>query len=230
MTRAVIAAHRQETAPDANPRGRPYGEDERRADLVVHVVGLTAATAGAVVLIAAACFRDRAALSALSVYAAALIAMFGASAAYNLGYETRFRAILRRFDHSAIFLMIAGTYTPFTTRLIAGQAALWSTAWIWSMALGGILLKLLTPGLFERISVVMYLALGWFAATIFAPVVPELKGWPLAMLLAGGGLYSSGVYFHLRERLRFHNAIWHAFVLAAASCQYVTVLTAVALR
>jgi hemolysin III len=137
---------------------------------------------------------------------------------------------LRRLDHSAIFLMIAGTYTPFTTRLLEGGAALWSTVWIWSMALGGILLKLRMPRLFERVSVAIYLALGWSVVAVYGPIAAALKGWPLALLFVGGALYTLGVCFHLRERWRFHNAIWHVFVLAAASCHFTSILTGVAMR
>lgn len=219
-----------QAAPDAEPRGRAHSADELRADFLVHVTGLVAASVGAIALILVAASHDWQGIAPIAAYAAALIAMFAASAAYNLGYHTRFRPLLRRLDHSAIFLMIAGTYTPFTTRLLGGRAALWSTVWIWGMALGGIALKLKNPPLFERVGVAIYLALGWSAVAVYAPIAAALKGWPLALLLAGGALYSLGVCFHLRERLRFHNAIWHVFVLAAASCHFTSVLTAVALR
>jgi len=222
--------HPIQHGPDVCPRGRRHGRDELLADFLVHVIGTIAALAGAIAVVFIAGSRNWAALAPVGVYAGALVTMFGASAAYNLAYETRFRSILRRLDHSAIFLMIAGTYTPFTTRLVEGRAAVWSTVLIWSMALGGILLKLTKPRLFERVGVVIYLALGWSAVAIYAPIASMLKGWPLAMLIAGGGLYTIGVCFHMRERLRFHNAIWHLFVLIAASCQYATVLTAVAMR
>ncbi|HUZ67630.1 MAG TPA: hemolysin III family protein [Beijerinckiaceae bacterium] len=218
------------SAPDLSPRARRYAREERLADLLVHLVGLAAALAGAVALLVSTRPRTAWALAPIGVYAVALIATFAASAAYNLAFDSRFRPLLRRLDHSAIFLMIAGTYTPFTTRLVAGWAAVVATAWIWSMALGGIALKLISPRLFERLAVLLYLALGWAALALYPPLAAALHGWPFVLLLAGGALYSFGLCFHLREHMRFHNAIWHVFVLAAASCQYTTILTSVAMH
>ena len=153
---------------DAEPRARKHGRDERMADFLVHVIGAAAALAGAAALLVLAHSRDQGALAPIAVYATGLVLTFAASAAYNLGYDTRLRALLRRFDHSAIFLMIAGTYTPFTTRLANGPAAIWMTAGVWSVALGGIALKLTSPELFERVGVGVYLALGWAARLHFS--------------------------------------------------------------
>jgi hemolysin III len=216
--------------PDADPRGRAHGRDERLADLLVHVVGASAAVAGAVVLLLDAASRGWGVVLPISVYAFALILTFSASAAYNLAYDTRLRAWLRKLDHSAIFVMIAGTYTPFTVRFAPGAAALWSTLAVWLLAAAGIALKLFNPAVFERIGVGFYLALGWAAAVIVPPIAAALPSWALALLAIGGALYTIGVCFHLMERLRFHNAIWHSFVLAAACCHFASVLTAVVLR
>jgi hemolysin III len=218
------------SSPDAEPRRRAYDRNEKLVDLAVHLIGGSAASAGALALLLAAGGRGWAVVAPVAIYALTLVATFAASAAYNLGYETRLRVTLRRLDHSAIFAMIAGTYTPFTVRLAQGSAAVWSTAAVWSIAAAGIGLKLFSPALFERIGVALYLALGWAALVIVPDIAPRLTPLSLALLAAGGALYTIGVCFHVKERLRFHNAIWHVFVVAAASCHFVSVLTGVALR
>ena len=121
-------------------RARVHSKAEQLADLCVHVLGLMVAVAGTIVL-AVLALDSAGKLAAVMVYAGGLLAMLGASAAYNVGYDTRFRALFRRFDHSAIFLMIAGTYTPFTTSFFSGWAAAGLTALIWGLSLAGIVLK-----------------------------------------------------------------------------------------
>jgi hemolysin III len=216
-------------SPDAEPRSRTHGRDERLADLCVHLVGASAAIAGAMALLSIALRRGWEVAAPIAVYAFALILTFAASAAYNLAYDTRLRVLLRRLDHSAIFMMIAGTYTPFTMRLAREPAALWLTSGVWSLAFAGIILKWFRPCWFERVGVGFYLALGWAALAIIPNLRFSLTGGTYALLALGGVLYSVGVCFHLLERLRFHNAIWHGFVLAAAACHFASVLRAVAL-
>jgi hemolysin III len=134
---------------------------------------------------------------------------------------------LRRFDHAAIFAMIAGTYTPFT---ILGLQSGWSTGLtigIWSVAAIGIALKLWQPRRIETISVALYLGLGWIGLIALHPFMVALDAATLALLAAGGILYSVGVVFHLWRRLPYHNAIWHGFVLVAAGIHYLAVLTVI---
>lgn len=209
-------------------RARTHSPLERFADGCVHVVGVSAAVAGCIVLATLA--RDNGQkLASIVVYAVGCLAMLAASAAYNLGYHTRYRALFRRFDHAAIFLMIAGTYTPFTTQFFNGAHAWLLTAMVWSLSIGGITLKLLKPLAFERWSVVLYLALGWISLLVIGPLLTSLSWFTLVPLVAGGVLYTSGIPFHLWEALPFQNAIWHAFVVAAAACHYAAVLNGVVL-
>ena len=215
-------------APDREPRGRQHGREERLADVIIHILGLAGACGGAAALFLSPAARHWPRAAPLATYALALVATFAASAAYNLAYDTRFRPILRRIDHSAIFLMIAGTYTPFTSQLAPGNVGLAWTAAVWIVALGGVILKLTRPRFFERVSVFVYLTIGWSALMLFPRIAGAIGGLPLSLLVAGGALYTLGVCFHLRERLHFHNAIWHAFVLAAAACQYSSVFAAFA--
>jgi hemolysin III len=214
-----------ETALRALRRG------ERVADGVIHVVGIAAGLIGAAILVIAAATRGSPLeLAALVTYSGGMLAMLGCSAAYHLLRSSRRRELLRCFDHSAIFLMIAGTYTPFTllrTRPFWDMAL---TAAVWSIAAAGIALRLISPRMFDRVSIGFYLALGWAGLAAIAPLVPLVQVSTLVLLGAGGLLYSAGVVFHLWERLPFQNAIWHAFVLTAAAVHYAAVLEEIVVR
>ena len=154
--------------------------------------------------------------------------MFLASAAYNRASPRR-RPLLRRLDHAAIFLMIAGSYTPFTTQRLTGAWAWGMTAAVWTLALAGAAGKLFLPGLGKGFWVVLYLALGWVALIAVRPLLADVSILALALLAAGGLIYSLGVIVYLRKTLPFRRAIWHGFVVAAAATQYAAVLTGVVL-
>jgi hemolysin III len=204
---------------------RPLTRGERVADGVIHVIGIAAGLIGAAMLVIAAATRGSPLeLAALAAYSGGLLAMLACSAAYQLLRSSRRRELLRCFDHSAIFLMIAGTYTPFTLLRIRPFWDVAFTVAVWSIAAAGIALRLFNPRLFDRVSIAFYLALGWAGLAAIAPLVPFVQVSTLALLGAGGLLYSAGVVFHLWERLPFQNAIWHAFVLVAAAVHYAAVL------
>ena len=151
----------------------------------------------------------------------------GRFGAFNIFQRSsRRRDWLRRFDHAAIFAMIAGTYTPFTT-LLDGAWSTPLTAVIWSVAAIGIALKLWQPRRIEAISVALYLGLGWIGLIALHPFMEALDTATLALLATGGILYSVGVVFHLWRRLPYHNAIWHGFVLVAAGLHYCAILTVI---
>ncbi len=165
--------------------------------------------------------------SAVAIYAICVIAMIGCSMAYNMTEEPKRKALLRRFDHAAIFLMIAGTYTPFTTIRFDGAWAISMTSIVWALALIGAAGKLFLPGVSKRVWIVFYVALGWL---VVAATGPMLAGVPLVgviLLAVGGLLYMAGVPFYIAERLPFRRAIWHGFVMAAAGVHYAAVLTGV---
>jgi hemolysin III len=194
------------------------------ADRVVHVVGIGLGLVAAVVLVLVTVIDgDPGDLPPMLIYAAGLLAMLGCSAAYNVFHTSLRRDWLRRFDHAAIFAMIAGTYTPFTTRLAGGWAA-GLTAAIWTVAAAGIALKLWQPRRIEAISVTLYLALGWIGLAAAGPFLAALDARTLVLLALGGIVYTAGVAFHLWRRLPYQNAIWHGFVLVAASVHYVAVI------
>ena len=198
---------------------------ELAADGAVHLVGLCLGLPAAVaVVVVAALGGTPGQLAPVALYAAGLAAMIGCSAAYNLARRTRWRDWLQRFDHAAIFAMIAGTYTPFTLRLERAWS-LGLTAAIWSVAVLGIAAKLARLSHIDRVSVVLYLTLGWIGLVAAGPFMASMATSTLLLLAGGGALYSTGVVFHLWHRLPYQNAIWHGFVLAAAGVHYFAVLT-----
>lgn len=195
-----------------------YTRSEIRADALVHGACIVAAFTGSVMLLAHAGVTW-----VLASYLFGLMVMLACSAAYNLTPPSQLKWILRRFDHSAIFLLIAGTYTPLLP-FLPNAAQGWILGLVtWLGAAFGIAVKFLFPGRFDRLAILVYLALGWVgvtAAGAFAQVLPPQV---LSLIIAGGILYTVGVIFHIWENLKFHNAIWHGFVAAAATCHFAAI-------
>jgi hemolysin III len=202
-----------------------YDRAELIADGVVHGIGIFGGLVAATVLIVlTAVYASALDVAVVSVYVAGLLAMLVLSATYNLWPVSRAKWVLRRFDHSAIYLLIAATYTPFIMELKSSLFAMALLAGVWCVAIVGIVLKLVLPGRFDRISVGLYLAMGWSGLMLYDRVVAALPTLALCFVVAGGALYSLGVIFHAWRRLRFQNAIWHCFVLLGAACHYTAVL------
>lgn len=198
---------------------------EFAADYCIHALGLLLGVAGSVTLVARiATGAQQGNTIAIAVYIVGLLAMLGCSAAYNLAPPSPIRPVLRRFDQAAIFLMIAGTYTPFTTRDLDGRLGVMLTSFIWLVALLGAAGKLAFPRCLERLSIVIYLMLGWIVLAAFGPLTSGLAPLTVHLLVAGGVLYMIGIGFHLWQTLPFQTAIWHGFVLAAAGCHYAAIL------
>jgi hemolysin III len=202
-----------------------YDRAELIADGVVHCIGVFGGVVAATVLIVlAAVFASAYEIVTVSVYAAGLLAMLGFSAAYNLWPVSHRKWWLRRLDHSAIYVLIAATYTPVFAQLQDRVFAMSLLAGVWSVAVVGIVLKLFFPGRFDRVSVGLYLAMGWSGIVAYDAGLSSLPQLALWFIVAGGLLYSFGIIFHAWRRLRFQNAIWHCFVLLGAACHYTAVL------
>jgi hemolysin III len=202
-----------------------YDTKEIIADGIVHAVGVIAGTASvAALLIMAGPTVGAWEFTSILVYGVGLLAVLTVSALYNLWPVTPMKWMLRRFDHSAIYLLIAGTYTPFITQMKASVESLSLLVGVWLTSLVGIALKLRFPGRFDRLSILLYLLLSWSGVMAYESVFGTLPASTLWLLAIGGILYTTGVVFHLWESLRFQNAIWHTFVLVAAACHYGAVL------
>lgn len=200
-----------------------YTKSERVADGSMHVVGVTGAVLGAILLLVwAAPVASPWQIAALTIYAMTLIATFTASAFYHMTPWESLRPALRRIDHAAIYLKIAGTYTPLVVMIGSGLAYV-VLGIVWALALIGMVLKLVfwsTPG---RFGPALYLAMGWLSVVLFWSSWQQL---PFGYIVAGGLLYTVGVVFYAAKKMKFSNAIWHGFVIAASACFFVAITVA----
>jgi hemolysin III len=204
-----------------------YDRAETTADGVIHVLGVLLGISGAVTLaVISLGYADAGVAAAALIYALSLVVTLSMSAVYNMWPVSPRKWRLRKYDHAAIYLLIAGTYTPFALQMDA--RGVWLLMWTWSVAALGMFLKITFPNRFDRTSILLYLGLGWSGVVLFDQLVTSFSA-PVVWLLAiGGAIYSIGVIFHLWQSLRFQNAIWHGFVLTGASLHYSAVVTSVA--
>ncbi len=219
------------TVPEALPVGThgitrqwyKYTRGERIADGTLHILGVSAGISACVTLFLANDSSSLLGAVAIGLYAAGLLTMLACSALYNLAREGSAKAVFRRLDHAAIFAMIAGTYTPIS---ILGIGGLWGwclLAAVWAGALAGSVLKLAAPGRFEGASIAAYLLLGWAGLAAIGPLTARLSTQAIVLIALGGAFYTTGVMLHLATKLRYHNALWHALVLAGAGSHFVVV-------
>jgi hemolysin III len=201
-----------------------YDRAEIITDGVVHAIGVCLGLIGAVTIIAISISIERIDVAPIVVYVIGLVTMLVVSAAYNMWPVSPAKWVLRRFDHSAIYLLIAGTYTPFLMQMKNVLASASLGIGVWLTAVVGMALKLVLPGRFDRLAVGLCLLLGWSGVVAYDSLASVLPSSSLWLIAIGGILYSLGTLFHLLQRLRFHNAIWHGFVLLAAGCHYLAVL------
>jgi len=202
-----------------------YDKNELIADGIVHAVGVMLGIVSIIALvILAAPVVGAWEFTSILVYGTGLLTVLTISALYNLWPVSPVKWLLRRFDHSAIYLLIAGTYTPFITQMKANVESSLLLVGVWLTSMVGIALKLKFPGRFDRLSILLYLLLSWSGVMAYESVFGALPASTLWLLAIGGILYTIGVLFHLWEGLRFQNAIWHTFVLVAAACHYTAVL------
>jgi hemolysin III len=201
-----------------SPR-RAFSLAEIVADGVVHGIGLLVAlTLGTLLIVFAAMGSARPELPAIIVYVATLLTVLGVSLAFNLaGPMSGFRRVMARLDQAAIFLLIAGTYTPFLAVIGGTPAGQTMTILIWGAALIGVALKLIVPERFGRLAILLYLGIGWSGVLVFQTLAATLPAVTLWLILAGGIAYSAGIIFHLWDRLKFQNVLWHVFVVTGAT-------------
>ncbi len=201
-----------------------YSRAERLSDAAVHVAGILLSLMAAPVLVtlAAVWLHDRGLVIAASVYGLSLIAMLCCSALYHMTPAPEWKDHLRRLDQSAIYLKIAGTYTPFA--VMSGPQAMPFLAGLWAAAAAGVSIKLIAPRQLFGLTVALYLAMGWAAVVVGGPILERMTPEGFRLVVLGGGLYTVGVLFLIWERLPFHNTIWHVFVLTASLLLYAALL------
>ncbi len=213
-------------APEIFPRYcTPLG---RFVDKMIHLAGLLFAVVGGVVMLTFAFASQDGRALAIAVYAFGFVAMLAASMAYSFAEPAR-QSLLRRFDHAGIFMMIAGSYTPFTAHALHGAWAWGMTTTVWLVAGAGILFKLFLPDLRESVSVALFVALGWIVVIAAGPFIEALSMPVLVLLLLGGLVYTVGVIFHVKEHWRYARPIWHGHVLVGAVLHWIAVLVGIVL-
>jgi hemolysin III len=211
------------------PRRR-FSLGELIADGVVHGIGLVFAIGcGTVLIVFAAIGTARPELPAIITYLTTLLMVLGISLAFNLAPVSGFKKLMARLDQAAIFLLIAGTYTPFLAIIGGTPMAQLLTVIVWGLALIGVALKLVVPEKFGRLAIILYLAIGWSGVLVFQTLATTLPAPSFWLIVAGGITYSAGIIFHLWDRLKFQNALWHVFVVAGSICHLWAVFHAMVL-
>ena len=216
------------TLPGESMRGineNLYSFGEEVAHAITHGLGVVLAIVGLCVLVTrAALYGGPAHIIASAVFGSTLVLMYTASTLYHSIPLPKTRKILRVIDHSMIYFLIAGSYTPFTLITLKGAWGWGLFTFTWGLALFGVAFKVFFTGRFEKLSLAVYLAMGWAAIVAVEPLMESLPRGGLALMLAGGITYSGGVAFYLWTRVRYHHAIWHLFVLAGSVLHYFAVL------
>ena len=199
---------------------------EELANTLTHGIGIAGSVAACAILITLGALKGTAwHIVSSAIFGATLILLYTASTLYHAVQAERAKARLRVLDHCSIYLLIAGTYTPFTLVGLRGGWG-WSLfGVVWGLAVAGVVFKLFSTGRFVRLSTAIYLAMGWLVLIAVVPMMQRLSGLTLSWLVAGGLAYTLGTVFYLSRRLPFAHAVWHVFVLAGSVCHAVAVAT-----
>jgi len=201
-----------------------YSSREEIAHGVTHGLGTALALAGLAVLVAVGRSRGFWCLVGDTVFGVTLVLLYLASTLYHSIPSPRAKPILRALDHSAIYLLIAGTYTPFTLVNLRGPQGFALLGLVWFLAVVGILFKAFATGRYPAFSIALYLGMGWSILLALKPLVHSVERGGVALLVAGGLTYTAGIVFYLWRRLPYHHAVWHLFVLAGSIFHYFAVL------
>lgn len=205
--------------------GRPQSRGEEIANSVSHGVGFLAALAVSPVLIFSAVQHGSAAgIVGASVFAFTMVLLYITSSLYHTLARNKAKRVFRVLDHGAIFLLIAGTYTPFTLGVLRGAWGWTLFGIVWGLAVTGVVLKSIRGVRYQKLSTILYLAMGWSIIIAVKPLYLNMPPWGLFWLLAGGLVYTAGVGFYAADRIRYAHFIWHLFVIAGTACHFIAVL------
>ena len=197
---------------------------EEIASALTHGLGaVTALAASAVLITLTAIYGDGWELGSAIVFGVALLLLYTASTLYHAIQHPVAKGRLKIFDHCAIYLLIAGTYTPFTLVGLRGPWGWGLFSAIWALALFGVIFKLFYTGRFKKLSTAIYIAMGWLVVVAIKPMWNSLDGWTLGWLFAGGVFYTLGTFFYHREQIRYSHAIWHLFVIGGSVSHFIAV-------
>ena len=197
---------------------------EEIANSVSHGIGFLGAVAVTPLLIITAIPDGAAATVGSSIFGAMMMVLYLVSTLYHAFPQNKAKRLFKIFDHGAIFLLIAGTYTPFTLGVLRGAWGWTLFGIVWGLALFGVLLKSIGGAGSNKLSTALYLGMGWIAVLAAKPLWLNMPAWGLFWLIAGGVMYSAGVVFFVAERIRYSHFIWHLFVLAGTACHVVAVM------
>ncbi|KOO14812.1 hemolysin [Vibrio xuii] len=199
-----------------------YSAKEEFANTLTHALGMLLSIVGLVLLLVKASQynADAMTIASMSIYGGSMILLFLASTLYHAIANPRAKRALKTFDHCAIYLLIAGSYTPFLLVTLRTPLAIGLMAVIWGIALFGIIMKLAFVYRFKKLSLVTYLTMGWLSLIVIYQLAMNLSIEGLTLLAAGGVIYSLGVIFYVAKRIPYNHAIWHGFVLAGCACHF----------
>jgi hemolysin III len=198
---------------------------EELANGITHGIGLALSIVGLVVLLVLSILRGNAwHIAGCTTFGITLVLLYAASTLYHTFHTSRLRRVLKTLDHTAIYLLIAGTYTPFTLVNLRGFWGWLLFALVWGLAVFGILWKLIHVERFPIVSTLLYVAMGWIALIAVKPLLAAIPMWGVVWLVAGGLFYTAGVAFYATKRIPYNHAIWHVFVMAGSICHYFAVM------
>ena len=204
---------------------RPQSRGEEIANSVSHGIGFLLALVAFPVLVIATLRRgDAMVIAGATVFATTMVLLYFTSMMFHAFPQSRTKRVFQVLDHSAIYLLIAGTYTPFTLGVLHGTWGWTLFGLVWSMALAGILMKVYGGIRYNTVSTLVYIAMGWLVVIAADTVWTLVPKWGIFWLFAGGIAYTAGAVFFLAERIRFFHFVWHLFVIAGTACHFIAVL------
>lgn len=202
-----------------------YTKGEEIANAVTHGIGTLLAVAALVLLILySKNYGDIWYIVSFTVYGISLVLLYLESTLYHSITNIKIKSLFRIFDHSSIFLLIAGTYTPFTLTVLRGKIGWTIFTIVWTLAAAGIVMKFFFVGRFKILSTIIYIVMGWIIIFAIKPLIAALPFYGVVLLFAGGILYTLGAVLYLVDKIPYNHAVWHLFVLAGSACHFFCIL------